>query len=151
MLWQVDEHDVVLGSVGRRRAHVEGILHRSGMVFLVRSDERILIQHRSPGKRIFPDCYDASAAFHVRFGERYEEAASRELAEETGVSAQLSFLGKFIHHDSPEHQVVAVFTCSSDQPIHFDSTESIGAYFLNLNEVESMVRSGKVTPWLREG
>jgi isopentenyl-diphosphate Delta-isomerase len=151
LLYCVTPEDVVLGSVDRDTAHAKGALHRSGVVFLRRSDGRILIQHRSPSKRIFPDCYDCSAAFHVTFGETYEQAAVRELGEETGVSAPVHWVGKFTHHDPPEDQIVAVFTCESDTPIQANPTESVGSEFLTKTEVDAIVRSRRVTPWLRDG
>lgn len=151
LLYWVTEDDTVLGSVDRDRAHAEGILHRSGIVFLQRPDGRILVQHRSPSKQTFPDCFDASAAFHVTFGETYGQAAARELREEAGVSASLSFVGTFLHRDPPEHQVVAVFTASSDAPVRIDRTESIGGEFLSKDRVEALVRGERVTPWLRGG
>ena len=151
LLYRVTADDIVLGSVERAVAHAEGLLHRSGLVFLRRADARILLQHRSPHKPTFPDAYDASAAFHVTFGESYEQAAERELREETGVSAPVRLLGKFTHHDPPEHQVVAVFASSSEAPIQIDPTEATGYEFLTKSEVDRVVRDRRVTPWLRDG
>ena len=151
LLYRVKPNDSVEGSVDRDLAHANAVLHRSGIVFLQRSDGRVLIQHRSPSKRIFPDCFDCSAAFHVTFGEAYEEAAARELREETGVSAPVHQVGKFTHHDPPEHQIVAVFTSSSDDPTHVDLSESTGCEFRDRTEVDAIVKSGLVTPWLRDG
>lgn len=150
-LYRVTAEDTVEGSVERDRAHAEGVLHRSGVVFLKRSDGGILIQHRSPSKRIFPDRYDCSAAFHVTFGETYEAAAERELKEEAGVSAPVQWAGKFTHHDPPEHQIVGVFTTFSDAPIHIDPSESTGHEFRTKPEVDDIVAGGHVTPWLRDG
>ena len=151
LLYRVTADDTVVGPVERTLAHAEGILHRSGLVFLRRSDGRILLQHRSPTKRIFPDAYECSAAFHVTFGESYEQAAERELREETGVSAPVRRLGKFTHHDPPEHQIVAVFTSTSDAPIRLDPTEATGYEFLTKPEVDRVLRDRRVTPWLRDG
>lgn len=151
LLYRVSPDDQVEGSVERSRAHQEGILHRAGIVFLQRSDRSILIQHRSPSKSIFPDCYDASAAFHVTYGESYEQAAVRELQEEAGVSAKLTFLGKFRHRDPPEDQFVGVFTGSSDALIRTDPSESTGYEFLTKEGIDTLVRSARVTPWLRSG
>lgn len=151
LLYRVDEDDKVLGSVERRRAHQEGLLHRSGMVFLRRSDGRVLIQHRSDSKETFPGCLDASVAFHVSYGETYDSAAARELTEETGVSAPLRYVGKFRHHDPPEHELVAVYLCESDDEIQVDSAESEGFEFLADAEVDAVVSKGKPTPWLRDG
>lgn len=151
LLYHVTEDDEEVGSVERAVAHADGLLHRSGLVFLLRPDARILIQHRSPQKATFPAAYDASAAFHVTFGESYEEAAERELREETGVSAPLRFLGRFTHHDPPEHQIVAVFLAWSNDPIRIDPSEATGYELLTRYEVDRLVREGPVTPWLRHG
>lgn len=150
LVFHVDECDVVVGPIERDEAHRRETLHRSGVVFLERSDGRILIQHRSSRKSIFPDCYDTSAAFHVKFGESYLEAARRESREEMGVTAELKFLGKFIHHDPPEHQMVAVFLCRSDENVRLDSSESDRADFLSRQEIDRIINLGNVTPWLRD-
>lgn len=150
LLYRVTADDVVEGSVERDRAHAEGILHRSGVVLLTRGDGMVLIQHRSPSKRIFPDRFDCSAAFHVTFGETYEAAAERELGEETGVSAAVQWVGKFTHHDPPEHQIVAVFTASSDARVRIDTSESSGYEFRTKSEVDTILARGRVTPWLRD-
>src|SRR5260370_42126101 len=72
-----------------------------GMIFLARSDGKILLQRRSPNNKIFPNCWDSSSSFHVTFGESYEQAARRELREETAVSALFEYLGKFWCHVPP--------------------------------------------------
>lgn len=140
-----------MGPVERDRAHAGGSLHRSGIVFLARSDGKILLQHRSPGKEIFPGCFESSCAFHVVFGESYEQAAVRELLEEVGISAPLTYLGKFSHHDPPENQIVAVFSCHSDHVLKIDEREASEAHFYSPEEVDGIVASQKTTPWLRDG
>ena len=150
-LYHVSDEDAEVGAVDRDRAHQEGVLHRSGIVFLRRTDGRVLVQHRSPQKRIFPDRFDASAAFHVTYGESYLQAAARELVEETGVSTPLEQVGKFVHHDPPEHQYVAVFVGTSDAPIRVDPSESTGFEWVTGAELDRIVCDRPVTPWLRDG
>ena len=151
LLYRVTEDDVVLGPVERDRAHAEGILHRSGEVFLRRPDGRILLQRRSASKATFPGRYDSSAAFHVTFGETYDEAALRELREECGLTAPVRYVGRFVHHDPPEHQVVAVFVSASPAPVRVDPGEASGYELLARDEVDRVVRELPVTPWLRDG
>jgi len=151
MVYLVDGHDRVLGAVERKEAHQKMLLHRAGIVFLSRSDGSILIQHRSLSKETFPGRYDASVSFHVTYGESYADAAARELGEETGISAPVSYAGKFTHHDPPEHEVVAVFHCTSDEEVRIDLAESEGFEFLDDAKIDSLIASGNVTPWLREG
>ena len=151
LLYHIREDDSIVGPVEREYAHSEGVLHRSGMIFLKRSDGMILIQHRSPSKRIFPNRYDSSCAFHVIYGETYEQAAEREMLEEVGISAALQLVGKFTHHDPPEHQVVAAFTCVSNEPVKIDDKESAGFEFLSKDKISELLVSRLVTPWLRDG
>lgn len=151
LLYSVTDDDEVVGPIERDRAHADGVLHRSGIVLLARSNGQVLVQHRSPTKATFPGRVDASAAFHVTYGEAYELAAVRELLEETGIRAAVAPAGKFVHHDPPEHQVVAVFTSESDDLPRIDAAESTGYEFLSPEEVEAIVRAGPVTPWLRRG
>jgi isopentenyldiphosphate isomerase len=146
----VAKDDSVLGSIERSKAHLEQTLHRSGMIFLVRSDGKILLQRRSPSST-FPGCWDSSSSFHVTFGETYEQAARRELKEETGVSATLTYLGKFTYHVPPENEIIAVFSCKSDDPIRINHAESSEASFHTRDEVSTITLSESSVPWLRRG
>lgn len=142
--------DVVVGAIERSRAHAEGVLHRSGMIFLSRSDGRILIQRRSRSRETFPDLYDSSCSFHVSSGETNEDAAKRELLEETGISASLRYLGKFTHYDPPENEIVAVYACVSDESVQISREESSDAVFYTRDDVDRIIRNAS-TPWLRDG
>jgi len=150
-LYHVDKNDRIIGKVDRKTAHEKGILHRSGIVFLFNSEGKVLITHRSPNKETFPDRYDASAAFHVRYGESYMQAAKRELKEETGISARVHYVGKFVHHDEPEHEFVAVFTAHTDKRIKLDASESTSGRFYDMQQVNAIVANSKVTPWFKLG
>lgn len=150
-LYHVEKDDSIVGSVRRDDAHKKGVLHRAGMVFLVRGDGKILITRRSPLKDTFPNAYDSSCAFHVSFGESYEEAARRELFEETGIHGSPEYIGKFSFHEPPENEMVAVFKCESNEPVRLDRAESIEPHWHSTADVDRIVESQKVTPWLRDG
>lgn len=151
MLYQVNENDEVLGSVSRSEAHVKGLLHRSGMVFLVNSKDQILINVRSSEKKTFPSCYDSSVSFHVTYGETYEDSAKRETLEEISIEDSLKYIGKFIHKDPPEYQIVSVFLCISDIKPIIDHEEFSSHHFYYITEVERIIKNSKITPWLRDG
>src|SRR2546426_9361813 len=151
LLYHVTKDDSVLGSVERSKAHLDQIDHRAEKIFLIRSNGKILLQRRSLSKTTFPNLWDSSSSFHVTFGESYEQAARRELEEETGVSALLTYLGKFVYHVPPENEIVAVFFCRSDDPIRIDHVESSEASFHTRDEVNTIVSSESAAPWLTKG
>jgi isopentenyldiphosphate isomerase len=112
---------------------------------------KILLQRRSSSNKIFSNCWDSSSSFHVTFGESYEEAARRELKEETGLSVPLKYLGKFSYHVPPENEIVAVFSCRSDDPVIIDRAESSEASFYARDEVSAIAESEVAAPWLLKG
>lgn len=103
----VDEQGNPTGqTVERKKAHREGIRHRSSHVWLLRRHEgrvEILLQKRSSNKDSFPGYYDISSAGHIPAGVDYIPSALRELREELGVEAdgsQLQYCGKrFIYYE----------------------------------------------------
>ena len=151
LLYHVDKDDKVLGSIERDKAHATNALHRSGMVYLFNSKGELLIQHRSAEKKTFPSCYDMSCAFHITYGEKTEEAAKRELIEETGVSdVPLTYIGKYSYNLPPENEIVHVFYCTSDKRIMIDPSESTGAEFVDLKEARRIVKEERTTPWFKD-
>lgn len=92
----VDEYGEPTGqTVERKRAHAEGIRHRTAHVWLLRIKEgrtQILLQRRSFNKAEHPGCYDISSAGHIPAGFDYKESAIRELKEEIGLDVQLDEL-----------------------------------------------------------
>ena len=151
ILYHVNKNDEVLGKISRTDAHSKQILHRSGIVFLMNSEGKVLITKRSSAHETFPFCYDSSVSFHVKYGETYEDSAKRETEEEIKIKASLEFIGKFIHKDPPEYQIVPVFLCITDDGPIIDPGEFTEGKFYSINEAEKIIQNEKITPWLRDG
>ncbi|MFW5969156.1 MAG: NUDIX hydrolase [Halofilum sp. (in: g-proteobacteria)] len=80
-----DEQGRPAGLVPRATVHRDGLWHRAAHVWLFRSDGRVYVQRRAPGKDVSPDCLDVSVGEHLQPGEGFFEAACRGLFEELGV------------------------------------------------------------------
>jgi len=81
--------------VERKKAHEEGIRHRTSHVWILRKKDnkiQILLQKRSEDKDSFPGYYDISSAGHIPAGSSFEYSAIRELKEEIGVDATIDEL-----------------------------------------------------------
>ncbi|MFJ4339090.1 NUDIX hydrolase [Streptomyces sp. NPDC088915] len=94
---RVDEQDRVLAVVGRDEAVRRGWLHRIAVTVCRDREGRILVHRRSEHLTRFPGHYEVASGGAVAAGESYEEAASRELAEELGVRAPVRFVVKFLN------------------------------------------------------
>lgn len=82
----VDDTDRPIGVATKQEAWEKGLTHRVSRIMIENPQGQLLLQHRSPTKDIFPDCWDNSVAGHVDAGENYEAAAKRELEEELGIT-----------------------------------------------------------------
>ena len=92
-LYHIDKDNKVIGKVSRDEAHEKGILHRTGMVFLL-DEDNVFLGHRAKTKKIYGDRLDTSS-FHIEYGETKEEAAKREFKEEFGIDTGVEYVGRF--------------------------------------------------------
>lgn len=95
---RVDDQDRDLGVVvSRRQAVREGWLHRVAVTVCRDESGRLLIHRRSEQLSRFPGLYEVVVGGAVDAGESYEQAASRELAEELGIPVLPRLLFTFLN------------------------------------------------------
>lgn len=129
----VDENDVPLRGGTKQEVWDQGLFHRIVRINLVDENGRVYLQHRAASKYPFPSHWDNSVAGHVDVDETYEEAAYRELNEETGITDELP-LHEAHYYKSEEtnddgrklHRFTKLFraTIDSSHPITLDPSEA---------------------------
>jgi len=85
----VDKMDRILRHAARSKVHGDNLRHRAVHILIFNETGELYLQQRSRCKDRHPLLWDSSAAGHVMAGERYDEAAKRELQEELGVNVPL--------------------------------------------------------------
>ena len=71
----VDAADRVVGRLSKSRCHEgKGVLHRAFSLLIFNTAGELLIQQRSPGKRLWPLYWSNSCCSHPRSGEDMETA-----------------------------------------------------------------------------
>lgn len=152
-------------TVDRETAHLNGILHRTSHVWLLRegadgTGREVLLQKRSACKDSYPGCYDISSAGHIPAGCGFEASALRELAEELGITGvsedDLIFCGqRYIVMDSEFHgkpfhdrQISKIYKLMMDvgpKDFVLQKEEVEEVRWVNLAECIEAVRSGDKT------
>ena len=139
----VDKNDKPIGVASAEEARAKGLYHRIVRVILKDENGRILSQRRSLTKSLYPGLWTDSASGHVDEGETYEMAIKRELKEELGIEAKLTFLGKFLTNHVNDGVVTPVFngvfeaTISSSTKLTLDPIEVVDAKWYQVVELRS--------------
>jgi len=113
------ENNNKLGVEERATVHNSGFWHREVSVWVVNEDNEVLLQKRSPLKKISPNKWSACAG-HIVTGESIELAAVRELFEEVGLKAEIKELipiGVFRSESSSNNHYKYVFLVKTDKKI----------------------------------
>lgn len=89
----LDKNGEYTGEVAsREECHKKGYLHKAVAMFIMNSNNEILIQQRSGNKKLWPNKWDITAGGHVLNGEFGFQAIIRETKEEIGIDVDTSDL-----------------------------------------------------------
>ena len=83
----------------REKCHKEGLWHKAVVAFIINSKEQVLLQRRSPNKKMWPNMWDITSGGHVLAGEFGFQAIIREAKEELGLDLNkndITFIGSSI-------------------------------------------------------
>ncbi|MGD0476726.1 MAG: NUDIX domain-containing protein [Nitrososphaerales archaeon] len=131
----VDEEDTVVGAATLRNCLEKGLLHRAVAVLVLRTNGKVLLQQRSKRDLWHPGLWTLSCTGHVKSGEKYRDAAKRELDEELGLRSPLRAFTKlllppFTSRGLTEWEWVSLFVSKTDRtattdPIELESVEDV--------------------------
>jgi isopentenyldiphosphate isomerase len=78
-------------TLGKDEAHKKALIHKGACVWIINSNNEILLQTRS-SHVMFPNMLDISFSGHIKAGETSLEAAIREGQEELGINLEIDKL-----------------------------------------------------------
>ncbi len=151
----VDEADRVVGHLSKEACHAgRGVLHRAFSLLVFNEAGELLIQRRSPHKRLWPLHWSNSCCSHPRRNEPIEAAAQRRLHEELGIRCPLRFLFKFQYqaqydHAGAENELCSVYIGRYSGPLRVNRSEVAGWRWIapDALEAEFAERGAEFTPW----
>lgn len=129
-------------------------------VLVRHTDGSYLLMRRAPEKKIYPDCWEATAGGSVLAGESPLEGARRELREETGIeNAEFTPMGVLVSEltGSIYHSFLAVTDCPKASVV-LQPGETADYRWLSEEEFREFWRSGnavpiqkrRLLPWLKQ-
>lgn len=137
----VNDLDEVVQQLPRSEVHRLQLKHRAIHVFVFRPDGQMLIHQRSPTKEEFPSVWTSSCSGHVSAGETYEDSAPRELQEELGLTAELTWLNKFNACAETSWEFTVLYSAiSNDEPVP-DPGEMTDIRWLPVKEIQSWMNA----------
>ena len=119
----VDINDEPIGLMNKMEAHEKALLHRAFSVFVLNSNNEMMLQQRASHKYHSPLLWTNTCCSHQRAGETNLQAGSRRLEEEMGFVVPLKELFSFIYkapfdNGLTEHELDHVMIgYSNDEPI----------------------------------
>jgi len=144
----VDHNDQVIGQKYRTEVYAQKLSFRAINAFLINSKKQVWIPRRSPHKKIFPLCLDASVSGHVASGESYDQAFARETQEEINVDISrvaYTLLAKLTPHEHGVSAYMHVYVITTDQSPAYNTHDFVGADWLTLEEIQELIKQGEPT------
>ena len=130
----------------RAREIPEGRYHIVCDILVRHRDGEFLVTLRDPRKDVYPGCLEASAGGSALAGETPEEAARREMREETGLEAEtLEPIGITWKPKSRSviHAYLAVVDCGKDS-VRLQPGETVGYRWIDARTLLRMMREEPV-------
>ena len=133
------------------RVHQRGILlpknlyHVVVSIWTINERQQILLTLRSPNKHLMPNLWESTSG-SVHAGERSQDAALRELREETGIvadSEEITFLGT----TRKEASFVDIFVVRKKvdlSEIVLQAEETVAAKWVTFSQLQDMERKGEL-------
>jgi isopentenyldiphosphate isomerase len=142
----LDDAGNVTGHATRREMREGNLLHRAVFIAIVNPTDELLVHRRASWKDIWPDHWDIAVGGVVNTGEAWEAAAARELAEETGVSVELGYLGEGQYADDDVREVARVYHARTEGPFSFDDGEIAEAAWVPIAQLREWLAGKPVCP-----
>jgi isopentenyldiphosphate isomerase len=144
----VNEEGHVIGKATRGECHNGShLLHPVVHLHLFNSKGELYLQKRPEWKDIQPGKWDTAVGGHIDIGETPEDALTREVGEELGITDFLpERVGKYVFESRRERELVYVNRTMYVGEIHPSAEELDGGRFWTIQEISEAIGTGVLTP-----
>ena len=152
----VNESDQQIGIMEKMAAHIVPRLHRAFSIFIFNSQGKLLLQQRALTKYHSPGLWTNTCCSHPRNGETMEQATSRRLQEEMGMTCDMHEVFTFIYKAPvglglTEHEFDHVWFGQSDDTPLINTEEVASWKYMSLDDIAEDIRQHpeSYTEWFK--
>lgn len=144
----VDENGNIIGAISRGEAHNgTKTLHPVVHLHVFNSKGELYLQHRPMWKDIQPGKWDTATGGHIDLGENVEQALTREVREELGITDFTpELLGHYVFESKVEKELVYAYKTTYDGSVNPNAEELDGGRFWSREEISANIGKGVFTP-----
>ena len=144
----VDESGAVIGKATRGKCHSGSLLlHPVVHLHVFNAQGDVYLQKRPEWKQIQPGKWDTAVGGHLDYGETPDEALSREVSEELGITDfEPQFIGKYVFESRIERELIYVYRTTYDGEIRPSKEELDGGRFWTMQQIREAVGKNVLTP-----
>jgi isopentenyldiphosphate isomerase len=142
----LDDDGNVIGTASRAAIRSGNLRHRTVFVAVTNTAGQLLVHRRAEWKDVWPGAWDLAFGGVVEAGESWEAAAARELAEEAGLRAELSYLGEATYEDDSVRELARVYLTHHDGDVTFVDGEVAEIDWVPLDAVVRWIDERRVCP-----
>lgn len=144
----VDENGNIIGAISRGEAHNgTKTLHPVVHLHVFNSKGELYLQHRPMWKDIQPGKWDTATGGHIDLGENVEQALTREVREELGITDFTpELLGHYVFECKVEKELVYAYKTTYDGSVKPNAEELDGGRFWSREEIAANMGKDVFTP-----
>lgn len=136
----VDEQGRPCGSAPRSRMRAENLRHAATGILVMNSAQQVYVHRRTDTKDVYPGRWDFAAGGVLDAGEEPLAGATRELAEELGITGvELEPLGEGDYRDENADLHAWLYRVVWDGPIVHQDSEVAWGGWMTLDELRALV------------
>lgn len=141
----VDGNDKVLGQIERKKSDKQKLRQRISRILIFNSENKILIQKRTPTKSTYPNHWDFGVAETVQAGEDYDSTAIRGLKEELDINVKNvpKFLFKMNFDNDLIKRNYQIYHIIYDGKMKFQKKEISEIRFVTKEELRKMEKENE--------
>jgi len=145
----VNELDQVIGQEYKTTVYQKKLNNfRVINAFVINNRNEIWVPQRSPSKKLFPLCLDASVGGHVMAGETYDQAFARETMEELAIDIQQvqhSLLGKLTPQTNPVSAFMHLYLIHTNVAPDYNKNDFVDARWYSISGLLDAINNGAKT------